>query len=64
MVLVMPVESSMLLRSNWQDSRSQNVVINPKSAERHRGDVTENGKMNLKLIRKRFPGETVLMPLS
>lgn len=37
----------MLLGSNWQDSRSQNVVINPKSTEHRRGDATENGKDEL-----------------
>lgn len=55
----------MLLRSSWRESRSQNVVINPKSTHRHGGDVTENGKDELGINQEHVSrGNRVLMPLS
>ena len=55
----------MLLRSNWQDSRSQNVVINPKSPEHHGGDVTENGEDELGINKEHVSRRNrVLMSLS
>lgn len=64
-LLVIPVESLMLLRSTWQNSKSQSVVINPKPTEHHRADVTENGKDELGINQEQVSRRNwVWIPLS